>query len=112
MTREGSVKITLIGDIFPAELPYTRDYGIGTQFKKHKGIPWKNKLRGILGVNDIILGNLESPLISDGNNAVNTFYGDPEFTGFLKECGINVLNLPIIISWNKAIKDTWKPFPI
>jgi len=87
------ITLTLVGDIFPAELPYTRNYGIRTQFKKHKGIPWNNKLRNILGVNDITLGNLESPLISDGNNACNTFYGDPEFADFLKECGINVLNI-------------------
>lgn len=93
MTRSENVKITLVGDIFPAELPYTRDYGIRTQFKKHKGVPWNNRIRNILGVNDIILGNLESPLISDGNNAGNTFYGDPEFADFLKECGINALNI-------------------
>jgi len=93
MSQNDSVKISLIGDVFPAELPYTVDYGIKTQFRKHQGIPWQKNIKEILGENDLTIGNLESPLISEKNAAKKTFYGTPDFAPFLKENNINVLNL-------------------
>jgi len=93
MSSNDLINITLIGDIFPGELPFTRDYGIRTQFKIHKGALWGLKIKEILGSNDIVIGNLESPLVTNGNSVKNTFYGDPGFALFLKECGINVLNI-------------------
>lgn len=87
------IKISFIGDIFPGELPYTVGYGIRTQFSKHLGSLWKGSILELLGSNDIICGNLESPLVSEKNALKMTFLGDPEFALFLRECGINVLNV-------------------
>ena len=79
MSENDLIKITLVGDIFPGELPYTQDYGIRTQFKRHKGAPWGIKIKEILGSNDIIIGNLESPLVADGNIIKKTFFGTRNF---------------------------------
>ena len=93
MKQNDTLRIALIGDIFPGELPFTQNYGIRTQFEKHKGIPWIRKINEIVGKNDIIIGNLESPLVTEINSIKKTFFGNPEFVYFLKECGINVLNV-------------------
>ena len=87
------IKISLIGDIFPGELSFTRNYGIRTQFEKHNGMPWVEKIRNVIGRNDLIIGNLESPLISKAAAIKDTFYGNSGFAKFLEECGINVLNV-------------------
>jgi len=93
MPHNNFVKITIIGDIFPGELPYTVGYGIKSQFKAHEGIQWVNKIKNICGDNDLIIGNLESPLITEENAIKNTFFGDPKFAMFLKNSGINILNI-------------------
>jgi hypothetical protein len=93
MNHEDTIKITFVGDIFPGELPFTENYGIRTQFKKHKGKPWIERIKVILDEDDLVIGNLESPLVSESDVLKKTFFGDPEFTDFLKECGINVLNI-------------------
>ncbi len=87
------IKISLIGDIFPGELSFTRNYGIRSQFEQHNGEPWINKIKGIIGENDLVIGNLESPLVEKENAIKDTFYGNPKFAAFLKKCGINVLNV-------------------
>jgi poly-gamma-glutamate synthesis protein (capsule biosynthesis protein) len=93
MKLKDTIRLTLIGDIFPGELCYTQDYGIRTQFKKHKGIPWLREINKIVGENDIVVGNLESPLIDEVDSIKKTFFGNPEFACFLKKSGINVLNV-------------------
>jgi gamma-polyglutamate biosynthesis protein CapA len=93
MTQKNLIKLTIIGDVFPGELPYTQNYGIRTQFRNHKGEAWGNKIKEILGENDIVIGNLESPLIDERIALKKTFFGDPEFAKFLKDCGITVLNV-------------------
>ena len=93
MLNNNCIKITLIGDVFPGELPYTVDFGIKSQFRKHKGIPWSNKIKNIFGENELIIANLESPLIDENNTIKQTFFGEPKFAEFLKESGINVLNI-------------------
>jgi hypothetical protein len=93
MKQKGTIRITLIGDIFPGELDYTQNYGIRTQFEKHKGIPWIKEIKNIIGKNDIVIGNLESPLVAKVYAIKKTFYGNPEFVFFLKECGIDVINV-------------------
>lgn len=93
MNQKNTINITFFGDIFPGELPFTLKYGIRSQFNRHKGKPWISKIKGILGDNDIIIGNLESPLVTEDDSLKKTFFGDPDFANFLKECGINVLNV-------------------
>jgi poly-gamma-glutamate synthesis protein (capsule biosynthesis protein) len=87
------VRINLIGDIFPGETAFTLQYGIKSQFDKHKGKPWISKIKNLLEGSDITIGNLESPLIDDDKTNKRTFYGHPEFAEFLKECRINVINV-------------------
>lgn len=93
MKQNEVIRITLVGDIFPGELIYTKDYGIRSQFERHKGKPWLSKIINIIGDNDIVIGNLESPLVDEKNIIKKTFYGHPEFSLFLKKCGINVINV-------------------
>lgn len=93
MNNSKVVKITLLGDIFPGELSYTRNYGIKSQFLKHQGKPWLPKIKEITEDGDIVIGNLESPLIAKNKTIKDTFYGSPVFAHFMKNCGINVLNI-------------------
>jgi len=104
-----SVKIKLIGDIFPGELSFTQNYGIRTQFEKHNGKPWGNRIKTILDDTDIVIGNLESPLVEENKAIKNTFFGNPNFAFFLKECGINILNIAnnhIMEQGDAGIKNT------
>jgi len=93
MKENSTLKIALVGDIFPGELPFTINYGIRTQFKMHRGKPWLTKINGILGENDITIGNLESPLIPNDLKVQSAFYGCPDFAHFLKAAGINIVNI-------------------
>jgi len=93
MIASDSIRISIIGDIFPGELSYTKNYGIRTQFNLHAGKPWINNIIDILGKNDLVIGNLESPLVEKEDAVKEIFFGEPEFAGFLKKCGINVLNV-------------------
>jgi poly-gamma-glutamate synthesis protein (capsule biosynthesis protein) len=93
MEQTKFINIAFIGDIFPGELSYTQNYGIRTQFNNHRGIPWIAKIKSIIGENDIVIGNLESPLVSENESIKKTFFGNPKFVEFLKESGINILNV-------------------
>ncbi|OFY31200.1 MAG: hypothetical protein A2X09_14810 [Bacteroidetes bacterium GWF2_43_11] len=87
------LKIGLVGDLFPGELPFTVNYGIKSQYNTHRGFPWVKNVKEILGEPQIILANLESPLLPAEHVIKNTFYGMPDFALFLKASGINVLNI-------------------
>jgi len=86
-------RITFLGDIFPAELAYTRNYGIRTQFEKHGGKPWVKQIKDIVGEKDLLIANLESPLVNRKDIIKDTFYGHPDFTTFLKQSGIDIVNV-------------------
>ncbi|HAF30090.1 MAG TPA: hypothetical protein DCG75_13700 [Bacteroidales bacterium] len=88
-----TIRITLLGDIFPGELSFTEGYGIKSQFENHKGKPWEKSIKSITGENDLIIGNLESPLISQKEIIKETFHGHPDFATFLKNSGINIVNI-------------------
>jgi len=88
------VKITLVGDIFPANLFYTIGFGVASEFYKHKGEPWLKQLQSLLKGSDIAFGNLESPLIEDNLfTTINCFAGSYEFAFFLKQIGINIVSI-------------------
>jgi len=93
MNQKEIIRISLIGDVFPGELAYTENYGIRSQFKRHKGTPWINKIKNLTGDNDLLIGNLESPLVEEKNTIKRTFYGHPNFASFLKTSGVNLLNV-------------------
>jgi len=93
MQTDSKIKLALIGDVFPAELPYTQGYGIKSQFARHNGQPWERKIKELIGENDLVIGNLESPLLYHNPHDKKTFYGVPGFGNFLVKCGINVVNI-------------------
>ena len=83
------MKITLVGDIFPADEFLSVGFGIRSQFEATKGERWKDNIQGITQDSDIVIGNLESPLLEPSLAAGKPdFYGSPEFARFLRECGI------------------------
>ena len=57
------MKITLVGDIFPADEFLSVGFGIRSQFEATKGERWKDNIQGITQDSDIVIGNLESPLL-------------------------------------------------
>jgi len=90
----GNVKVTLVGDIFPANLHYTIGFGVASEFYKHKGEPWLKQLQSLLNDSDIAFGNLESPLIEDNLfTSINCFAGSYEFAFFLKQIGFNIVSI-------------------
>jgi gamma-polyglutamate biosynthesis protein CapA len=93
VNQEESIILCLIGDIFPGELSYTQNYGIRTQFEKHKGKPWLSSIKAIVNESDIVIGNLESPLVNEPNSLKGTFFGSPGFAQFLKKSNFNILNI-------------------
>lgn len=87
------MKLTFLGDIFPADESFCVGFGIHSQFQKHWGEEWKESLMSFTQGSDYVVGNLESPLIPSSMAVANDFYGHPRFASFLKGCGINVLNI-------------------
>jgi len=104
-----NIRIKFLGDVFPAELDYTRNYGIRTQFLKHSGVPWIKQINEIIGDTDLVIANLESPLVDEKDIIKDTFYGHPEFASFLKKSGIDVVNVAnnhILEQGSKGFKQT------
>ncbi len=88
------IKLTLVGDIFPANLGYNSGFGIASQYLKHKGNTWEKSINKILHGADIVFGNLESPLIYEQNYCNNnSFAGHSSFTEFLKKHKINIVSI-------------------
>ena len=109
MSMDKKTRITFLGDIFPAELAYTRNYGIRTQFEKHGGKPWVKQIKDIVGEKDLLIANLESPLVNKKDIIKDTFYGHPSFTSFLRLSGIdfvNVANNHILEQGSKGFRQT------
>lgn len=87
------VKLTFIGDIFPADELFTCGFGIKSKTNEENVRRWTKNVTEIVGEADYIIGNLESPLLDDKDAAKTTFYGKPVFADVLKDSGINVLNI-------------------
>ncbi len=87
------MKLTFLGDIFPADESFCVGFGIHSQFLKHWGEEWKNNMSSFTRGSDYTVGNLESPLIPTSMAISDTFYGHPHFASFLNDCGVNVLNI-------------------
>ena len=109
--NERIVKIILIGDVFSGELEFNIGFGVKSFFEKHNGLPWKFKLESLFKDADIVIGNLESPLIPSEIKVKDSFYGKPDFASFLKECGVNVVNIAnnhILEHGDKGFEETLK----
>lgn len=87
------MQITFVGDIFPSDESFSLGFGIKSKFEKYQGRDWVNNIIAITQHSDIVIGNLESPLLESSLALKPDFYGNPGFAAFLKECGINVLNV-------------------
>ncbi len=87
------MRLTFLGDIFPADESFCVGFGINSQFQKHWGEEWESNILSFTQGSDYVIGNLESPLIPNSVAVCDTFYGHPRFASFLKNCGVNVLNI-------------------
>ena len=91
---DNNIILTAVGDVFPANLSYHRGKGIISCFNKHNGLPWKESFLEIFGNSDIGLINLEAPILPDAQfNDYLTFAGNENFIKFIKNCGINIVNI-------------------
>lgn len=87
------MNITFVGDIFPSDEPFSLGFGIKSQFEKRWGDNWRHSILSMTKDSDVVIGNLESPLLDSSLAEKADFYGNPKFACFLKECGIGVLNV-------------------
>jgi poly-gamma-glutamate synthesis protein (capsule biosynthesis protein) len=87
------MKLTFIGDVFPADEAFSVGFGIKSRFEKGRGEIWERQIRTVTEGSDFVIGNLESPLLSNEFAAKADFYGIPPFAIYLKSCGISVLNV-------------------
>jgi poly-gamma-glutamate synthesis protein (capsule biosynthesis protein) len=86
------IKICITGDLFPANAPYDRGCGVAAMDLSEAGRKrYAERIKGIIGDNDIICGNLESPVLKpSGFSSDMQFAGHTDFVKLLKEAGFNV----------------------
>jgi poly-gamma-glutamate synthesis protein (capsule biosynthesis protein) len=88
------IRLTLAGDIFPADMDYTIGLGIRSKFSRNKGNHCGRYLQDIFKDSDISFANLESPLMESMSDLQKeSFVGDFEFASFLKMIGIDILSI-------------------
>jgi gamma-polyglutamate biosynthesis protein CapA len=91
---EKTIKISLVGDIFPSNTTYTKGFGNGSRFLQDYGKELENQLKKIFNDSFISFGNLEAPLIED--HAIvnyNSFAGSKYFAKTLKNIGFNIVSI-------------------
>jgi len=79
------IKISFVGDILPANLPYTKGFGNYSNINKTEIIENVDKP-------DVFFANLESPLLLK-NGIDSSFSGNPRIIEILKSVGINVVTI-------------------
>ncbi len=83
-----------MGDIFLANLPLTKGFGLGEKFISNKKLLVCPDLKQINNGSNITFANLESPLSYDENIARNdSFLGHSSAANFLRAHNINVLSI-------------------
>ena len=91
---EKTAKVTLVGDIFPSNLVYTKRFGNGSLFLKNVDNTWAAGTKKLLMNSDIVFGNLESPLIKDEEFVdSSSFAGSEKFATTLKDLGFDVVSI-------------------
>ncbi len=89
-----SVKVSLVGDIFPSNLVYTRKFGNGSVFLNGIDNEWVEQTKDLFSHSDIVFGNLESPLIKDEEYVNNSsFAGSEKFASVLKNLGFDIVSV-------------------
>ena len=94
MQKDQNVRISLVGDIFPANLPYTCGFGNGSAYLKDKENSWENHLKLFFAESDISFGNLEAPLLNNLEIIDNSsFAGSTLFAHTLKKIRIDIVSI-------------------
>lgn len=88
------LRIGLMGDVFPADLPNSLGIGVGSRFSQSNQDDWIKHFRQYTGNNDLNFCNLEAPLILEVNETLRApFAGYVDFGSFLQRSNIGVVSI-------------------
>lgn len=92
---EKVLKIAFVGDVFPANLPYNRGFGVGAvQMDDITQMALASRIKALFPEGQILVGNLESPVFQESPNLKNEkFAGSEGFLKMLKRAGFELLSL-------------------
>ena len=95
MEKSGTVSLTFVGDIFPANLSYNRNCGVAAlDFDDNHRLEYVRMIQSIVPSDNIFVGNLESPILPIREfSKEQQFAGHPDFIKMLNEARINVVSL-------------------
>jgi len=89
-----SIKLTFVGDICPADMRFTKGFGLNSKFIKGEGIKWEKNLKELTKSSDIAFCNLEAPLIpSEKFDSDYHFAGTLAFADFIKRSGFDIVSI-------------------
>lgn len=92
-----SVILMAVGDISVGDYPFCLGYGVGSVIEKNKNKFILENVKNIFNNADIVFGNLETTLSSDGLNRKKhqtiELRGNPSFVEDLKACNFTILNM-------------------
>ncbi len=83
--EEPQVKISFVGDVLPANLPYTIDYGNYDKLNSQN-------FNSLEKQSDIFFANLESPILANSSGKT-PFSGNPRIIDFFHRIGINIVTI-------------------
>lgn len=93
-THSEEITLSLVGDIFPANLPMNLGLGVAARFSQDAVKRWEERLAPLFADSNIVFGNLEAPLIRNGAQAVSgTFAGEDRFAGVLASSGVDIVSI-------------------
>lgn len=92
---EKVLKIAFVGDVFPANLPYNRGFGVGAvQMDDMTQMALASRIKALFPEGQILVGNLESPVFQESPTLKNEkFAGSEGFLKMLKMAGFELLSL-------------------
>ena len=87
--------ITFVGDIFPGNLPYNRNCGVASLSTDEENITkFSQKITNVIGNSELVVGNLESPIIGDDKFVIEKqFAGSEGFLKILSSAGFKILSI-------------------
>lgn len=88
------ITLSLVGDIFPANLPINVGLGVAARFSQDSVKRWEERVAPLFADSNIVFGNLEAPLIRNGEQAVaGTFAGEDRFARVLAASGVDIVSI-------------------
>lgn len=88
------VKLSFLGDIFPANLSYNRGLGVASLPIKQEETKYIDLLQRLIGERDFVVGNLESPILSNSDFSKDKqFAGNIDFIRMLKKSGVDLVTI-------------------